>query len=229
MPSKDVEDARELLRWLADEHFTFLGYREYRLGTDESGDDFLAALNGTGLGILRQDQTQVRSFKTMPPGAQERIREKRLLVITKANARATVHRNAYLDYIGIKVFGPDGEVSGERRFLGLFSSAAYLESVKKLPVVRRKVADVLTRSGLSKRSHSGKDLISIERRTRETSSSRPRPARSTTSQWPSYGWPAVGCCGCSSAATRTAGSSPAWSTCRATATPRRTGCGCSRS
>ena len=87
--------------------------------------------------------------------------EKRLLIITKANSRATVHRSAYLDYIGFKIFNEAGEVVGERRFLGLFSTAAYRTSVQELPVVRRKVAEVLDRSGLSLRSHSGKDLLQI--------------------------------------------------------------------
>src|SRR3546814_5835973 len=66
------------------------------------------------------------------------ILEKRLLIITKANSRATVHRSAYLDYIGFKIFNDAGEVVGERRFLGLFSTAAYRTSVRELPVVRRK-------------------------------------------------------------------------------------------
>ncbi len=48
---QEVEEARELLRWLADNHFTFLGFREYRLTEDDS----LAAVPGTGLGILRAD------------------------------------------------------------------------------------------------------------------------------------------------------------------------------
>ena len=72
-----------------------------------------------------------------------------------------MHRNAYLDYIGFKTFDADGNVVGERRFLGLFSSAAYRTSVRDLPVVKRKVASVLDRSGLSPRSHSGKDLLEI--------------------------------------------------------------------
>ena len=72
-----------------------------------------------------------------------------------------MHRSAYLDYIGVKVFDDAGDVVGERRFLGLFSSAAYRTSVRELPVVRRKVAEVLDRSGLSPRSHSGKDLLQI--------------------------------------------------------------------
>ncbi len=155
VPDKDVTDSIELLKWLAHDHFTFLGYREYQLS-----DDVLTAVPGTGLGILRGDGT-ARKLSAMTPEAYRRALEKRLLVITKANSRATVHRSAYLDYIGVKVFNDLGEVVGERRFLGLFSSSAYRTSVRELPVVRRKVMEVLDRSGLSPRGHSGKDLLQI--------------------------------------------------------------------
>ena len=160
VPDKDITDSVELLRWLADDHFTFLGYREYELA-DDDGRKVLKAKLGTGLGILRQDQVSPRVLTTMTPEAYERVLEKRLLIITKANSRATVHRNAYLDYIGFKVFDADGTVIGEKRFLGLFSSAAYRTSVRELPVVRRKVAEVIARSGLSLRSHSGRALLEV--------------------------------------------------------------------
>jgi glutamate dehydrogenase len=100
-------------------------------------------------------------LSTMTPEAFAKALEKRLLIITKANSRATVHRSAYLDYVGFKMFDSDGNVVGERRFLGLFSSSAYRTSVRELPVVRRKVNEVIQRSGLSPRSHSGKDLLEI--------------------------------------------------------------------
>src|SRR6266545_2075175 len=158
VPDKDITDSVELLRWLADDHFTFLGYREYKLFENEK---VLQAVLGTGLGILRSDQTMPRVLSSMSPEAHGRALEKRLLIITKANSRATVHRTVYLDYIGFKMFDLDGNVVGERRFLGLFSSAAYRTSVRELPVVKRKVATVLERSGLSPRSHSGKDLMEI--------------------------------------------------------------------
>ncbi|SCF32245.1 glutamate dehydrogenase [Micromonospora chaiyaphumensis] len=163
VPEKDITDSVELLRWLAHDHFTFLGYREYRLiDTDGAdGGQALEAVLGTGLGILRSDSPEARSLNSMTPEAHEKVLEKRLLIITKANSRATVHRSAYLDYIGFKIFNDAGEVVGERRFLGLFSTAAYRTSVQELPVVRRKVAEVLDRSGLSLRSHSGKDLLQI--------------------------------------------------------------------
>jgi glutamate dehydrogenase len=161
VPDKDITDSIELLRWLVDGHFTFLGYREYRLGRNDARELVLEARLGTGLGILRGDQPHGRVLSSMSPEAYAKALEKRLLIITKANSRATVHRAAYLDYIGFKMFDSAGEVVGERRFLGLFSSAAYRTSVKELPVVRRKVAEVLDRSGLSPRSHSGKDLMEI--------------------------------------------------------------------
>ncbi|SCL39239.1 glutamate dehydrogenase [Micromonospora rhizosphaerae] len=161
VPEKDITDSVELLRWLAHDHFTFLGYREYRLIDRPEGGQALEAVLGTGLGILRSDSPEARALSTMTPEAHEKVREKRLLIITKANSRATVHRSAYLDYIGFKIFDDAGEVVGERRFLGLFSTAAYRTSVRELPVVRRKVAEVLERSGLSQRSHSGKDLLQI--------------------------------------------------------------------
>ncbi len=158
---QEVEEGQALLRWLADDHFTFLGYREYRL-VERDGGDSLVAETGSGLGILRYDQ-QVNSpsFDRLTPQARAKAREPRLLVLTTANTRATVHRSAYLDYIGVKQFDADGAVVGERRFLGLFASSAYTDSVRVIPVVRRKVVQVLERSGFSPDSHSGKDLLQI--------------------------------------------------------------------
>ena len=161
VPEKDITDSVALLRWLANDNFTFLGYREYDLVGGAGGERLLKAKLGTGLGILRQDPAAARVLSSMTPEAYERVLEKRLLIITKANSRSTVHRNAYLDYIGFKTFDGEGNVIGERRFLGLFTSSAYLTSVRDLPVVQRKVNEVIGRSGLSLRSHSGKDLMAI--------------------------------------------------------------------
>ncbi|MFD3479548.1 NAD-glutamate dehydrogenase [Streptomyces sp. NPDC058695] len=163
--AQDVEEARELLRWLSTDHFTFLGYREYELREDDS----LSAVPGTGLGILRSDPQHggddhhpvSPSFSRLPADARAKAREHKILVLTKANSRATVHRPSYLDYVGVKKFDAEGNVIGERRFLGLFSSAAYTESVRRVPVVRRKVQEVLRGAGFSPNSHDGRDLLQI--------------------------------------------------------------------
>jgi len=157
----EVTTGQELLRWLADGHFTFLGYREYTL-VQADGADSLRAVPGTGLGILRSDQPHGSgSFAKLPPEVRAKAREPQLLVITKANSRATVHRPGYLDYIGVKRFDTDGRVVGERRILGLFSAAAYSESVQRVPVIRQKVRQVLDTHGFAQTSHSGKDLLQI--------------------------------------------------------------------
>jgi glutamate dehydrogenase len=153
----EVRQGRELLEWLADDHFTFLGYREYRLERDGE-DELLRALPGTGFGILRADQDMSASFGKLPALVKAKAREKTLLVLAKANSRATVHRPAYLDYVGVKKF-ENGEVVGERRFLGLFSSAAYTESLTRIPLLREKAAAILKHSGFDPRSHAGKALM----------------------------------------------------------------------
>jgi glutamate dehydrogenase len=161
VPDKDISDSVDLLRWLAEDHFTFLGYREYRIVTQPDGKQALEAVLGTGLGILRRDPVGPRILASMSPEAYQRVQEKRLLIITKANSRSTVHRSAFLDYVSLKVFDDQGTVVGERRFLGLFSAGAYQTSVRDLPVIKRKVQEVMNRSGLSPRGHSGKNLMSI--------------------------------------------------------------------
>jgi glutamate dehydrogenase len=158
LPKGEVAQGQDLLRWLADDHFTFLGYREYRLES-VGDDDVLRALPGSGLGILRFDQDMSSSFGKLPPRVKAKAREKTLLVLAKANSRATVHRPAYLDYVGVKTFDENGEVVGERRFLGLFSSAAYTESVMRIPLLREKAREVLKRAGFDPRSHAGKSLM----------------------------------------------------------------------
>ena len=132
----------DFLRWLGDDHFAFLGYREYSLVED--GDELaLSAVPGTGLGILRGDQLQSSAFQKLPEAVRERAKEPRLLVLAKANSKATVHRQAYLDYVGVKKFDENDQVVGERRFLGLFSSATYTESVLRIPALKEKVDEVL--------------------------------------------------------------------------------------
>ncbi|GAA0573368.1 NAD-glutamate dehydrogenase [Actinomadura livida] len=158
LPAKELAEGVELLDWLADGHFTFLGYRDYTLTDDGSA---LRPEPGTGLGILRSDTRESGSFAALPPEVREKATEKHLLVLTKANSRSTVHRPLYLDYIGVKKFDASGEVTGERRFLGLFTHVAYSASIAHVPVLKRKLDEVLERAGFTPDSYDGQDLIEI--------------------------------------------------------------------
>jgi len=120
-------------------------------------------VRGSGLGILREREgtTVSTSFATLPPETRARARLPEILVLSKANTRATVHRPGYLDYVGVKRFDDQGQVVGERRFLGLYTHNVYTANLDEIPVVRRKVAQVLQRAGFRPASHNGKALSSI--------------------------------------------------------------------
>ncbi|TMH46541.1 MAG: NAD-glutamate dehydrogenase [Betaproteobacteria bacterium] len=161
VPDTELEEGRAFLAWLLNHHFTFLGCRDYTLEKN-GGEDVLRIVPGSGLGILREHgETVSTSFATLPPEARKRARVKELLVLTKANARSTVHRPGYLDYVGVKHFNAAGEVIGETRFLGLYTHTAYAENPMQVPLLRRKLTDVIARAGLLPAGYSGKALASI--------------------------------------------------------------------
>ena len=160
VPQHELAEAKALLAWLADNHFTFLGFREYLL-VNEDGEDQLRAVPDTGLGILRGAAPRSASFAKVPPEVRQLARQKNLLNITKANSMATVHRPTRLDYVGVKRFDQTGEPVGEWRFLGLYTSTLYSVSVTQIPVLRRKVDAVMERAGFEPASHDAKDLLTI--------------------------------------------------------------------
>ncbi|GAB2493569.1 NAD-glutamate dehydrogenase [Nocardiopsis aegyptia] len=159
--SREIGESVDFLRWTASRHFTFMGYREYALVTDENGDEALRPEPGSGLGILRMDSPASTGFAALPPEIRAKAREPFVLVLTKANSRATVYRPKYLDYIGVKKFDAQGNIVGERRFLGLFTSQANTESIAQIPILRRKQAEVLSLAGFEADSYDGKDLIEL--------------------------------------------------------------------
>ena len=151
------------LAWIADNHFTFLGYGCYDLIRDQGGDQ-LRRVEGSALGLLRRQgptSATSRSFAALPPEIRRRARDPAPLVITKANARSTVHRPVYLDFIGVQRFDAKGKVIGEHRFLGLFTSAAYNRNPRHIPLLRHKVERVMQRADLPPAGHSGKALANI--------------------------------------------------------------------
>jgi len=148
-----------LMQWMADDHFTFLGYREYKLR--KRGEKlFLAPVKGSGLGVLSNDDRGGRAVE-LSKEMHRHTRSKDWLIITKANSRSTVHRQSYLDYVGVKVFDRNGNAVGEKRFIGLFTSIAYSESPRNIPLLRLKVQRVLESAAIDPSGHRGKALLHI--------------------------------------------------------------------
>jgi glutamate dehydrogenase len=162
MPEEEIAEAREFLRWLDEGNFIFLGYRRYGFETHD-GKDFLPAIPETGLGILRayRKESRERSAAPMTREFSDYARTKDLLIITKANSRSRIHRAVPIDRIGIKRYDEQGNLTGEDRFLGLFTSAAYNRSVFEIPMLRLKAKRTIERLGLDPRSHNGKALVDI--------------------------------------------------------------------
>ena len=153
------EESKALLDWMTEGRFTFLGYREYNL-SHRGERVFLKAVPGSGLGLLSRDERGGKLIE-LTKEMRRLTRSKDWLIITKANSRSTVHRHAYLDYIGVKVYNKKGKAIGEHRFIGLFTSAAYSESPRHIPLLRHKVQKVLDRTRVEPGGHRGKALMHI--------------------------------------------------------------------
>jgi glutamate dehydrogenase len=160
--AEEFAEARDFLEWLDEQHFTFLGLMENRAQTG-SGSLTLHPDEGSGLGLLRAGSPLAQADALIAP--QEELDKyagsSRLLVITKGNVRSTVHHAEYLDVISIKRFAADGQLLGTVRLVGLFTAETYQARPTEIPIVRRKVSEVLARSGLSEDSHGGKNLREI--------------------------------------------------------------------
>jgi glutamate dehydrogenase len=153
------EESQAFLKWLADDHFTFLGYREYEMS--KRGDKaFIKPVDGTALGILSRKKKGSQLIE-MTDEMHRLSRARDQLIVTKANSRSTVHRNAYLDYIGVKVYDKNGKTCGERRFIGLFASAAYSEAPRNIPLLRYKIGKIFERNHIEPTGHRGKALLHI--------------------------------------------------------------------
>ena len=157
----ELEEAKAFLHWIEDDHFTFLGYREYAITS--KGTQRISVVPGTGLGILRKSSFTV--FDDRGDSAElsaemaDFVRKPILLMLGKANRRSPVHRPVHLDTIGVKRFNRAGRVVGERLFIGLFTSEVYNQSVRGIPLIRRKVDNIVARSGFTPRSHAAKALL----------------------------------------------------------------------
>ena len=152
------------IEWLMDGHFTFLGTRDFRLQGDVQQGE-LIAVEGAGLGLLRDPTVQVLRRGTELVAMTAEVRrfffEPASLIITKSNVVSRIHRRAHMDYIGVKLYGADRRPAGELRIVGLFTSSAYTQSPRQIPILRHKLERVLQSSGHPPESHAGKSLINV--------------------------------------------------------------------
>lgn len=160
---KDKKESIAFLEWLLQDHFIFFGARDYEVKKVD-GELMLKLVNNSGLGVLSVEinSCQLRKFSELSDVASKfMMSSDNVLVISKTNTLSTVHRYGYTDYIAIKLFDDNGQLVGERRFIGLYTSSAYNTNPTNIPFLRKKIALVLKRAALPEKSHAGKDLAHI--------------------------------------------------------------------
>jgi glutamate dehydrogenase len=161
---EEIPETIAFLEWLADNHFIFMGVRDYSRVTTPEGVD-LVSVGPSGLGVMRDPEMRVLRRQgqqfSITPALLAFLEEPSPIVVTKANVRSLVQRRVYMDYIGIKRFAADGSVIGERRYVGLFTSAAYNRVPDEIPLLRRKVRLVLERANFPARTHNFNSLQNI--------------------------------------------------------------------
>ncbi|WP_297106163.1 NAD-glutamate dehydrogenase [uncultured Devosia sp.] len=158
LPPAQRDEAERFIEWLIEHNFTFLGTREYRIEADE-----LRPVTDTGLGILRDESLKVlRSgphYVESTPQLVDFVQGPEPLLVTKANVRARVHRRTHMDYVGIKLFDAAGQVSGELRVVGHYTAQALATPHTEVPIIRRKIAEVMRQSGVDPLGHAGRTLL----------------------------------------------------------------------
>ena len=160
LPVAEIAEAIEFLKWLLADNFTFIGVRNYVFDGHDLQPD-----SRSGLGIMRSPDVRVlrrgQELLEITPEIMAFLKEPRPLIVAKANIHARVHRRVYLDYVGIKRFDANGNLAGEFRIVGLFTSTAYTRSAHGIPYLRRKIANVEERAGFDSKSHFGKALANV--------------------------------------------------------------------
>ncbi|MES2826234.1 MAG: NAD-glutamate dehydrogenase [Pseudomonadota bacterium] len=158
----NITESKKFLTWLCDNNFTFLGYKEYDF-VKQGSKNSLRENAQKRLGVFAhkggaEDYSEITDLNS---GIARFHLAPQVLTFSKSSVRSRIHRQAYSDYVVVKRFNAKGEMIGEARFLGLYTSHVYTMNPGKIPLVRDKVSKVFDRSGLSRNSHDGKSLLQI--------------------------------------------------------------------
>ena len=159
---EEVSEVCDFLEWIAAKNFVFLGYVEYDF-YDSKGNKSLKIVPDSELGIFKADDDELKpkGLSGLPPEVLHFALVPQLIEITKSMRKSNIHRSSHMDYIALKRFDTHGNVIGERRFLGLFTSNVYYQSASEIPFIRRKITRVLNRANFSPSSYDGKTLKAI--------------------------------------------------------------------
>jgi glutamate dehydrogenase len=143
-PANKRHEVARLLRWLDDGNFVLIGYQRCVVGDCDA-----EARDSRCLGVLRRRQDV---FTQLTNSDQ-------LFVLTQATVTTYLRHGAY-PYV-VVVRDDSGDQTLEHRLVGLFTVAAQNANVKDIPVISRRVSEVLARSGRDPNSLPGQLLLDV--------------------------------------------------------------------
>jgi len=148
------EEAGELLRWLADGNYMILGHAAY--SANELANPRTRAREEDAEGVLR-GSARISPLELLPA-----YRSGAPLVIFKSPLVSTVRRSAHYDCVTVVTPATGSGPQMIHVFLGLITNAED-GTVARVPVVRRRIAEILLRSGVRADSHTGRRLLAALR------------------------------------------------------------------
>ncbi|SDI86110.1 glutamate dehydrogenase [Frankineae bacterium MT45] len=146
-------EAGELLRWLVDGNCMIVGHAAYSANELASGGN---PSEGELRGVLRGD-TKLSPLEILPA-----FRSGAPLVIFKSPLVSRVRRSDRYDCITVVTAAQDGSGQTIHVFLGLIIDTGE-EWMARVPVVRKRVGEIMRRSGVRPNSHTGRQLLAALR------------------------------------------------------------------
>lgn len=159
--AKGVE--RAFLQWLVADNMVFLGYRHYDYKPGGKGLR-VQVTAGSGLGILSVIESSVREAKDVSLTGTSLglyVGGPSNVIVSKTPDNSRVHRSAPMDYVAVLERNAKGQVVGEHRFLGLYTSRAYTTAVREIPLLRDKVDAVMKETKWPRESYNARSLTNV--------------------------------------------------------------------
>ncbi len=158
-----LAEIKDFIDWLVKGNFVLLGVKEFDINKEKDGSYSLKGIKNAESGVFCSQYDEMRPgvINSTPREIEDSVKSPYVLEILKSRYRSKVHRIANAERVRVQKFDGNGNVIGEYRIIGLFTSSAYNQSVTNIPLVRRKVEKVIQESGYIKGSHNYKDLVTV--------------------------------------------------------------------
>lgn len=150
-------ETEEFLRLMENQYFVFLGSIKYLCNNNE----VLIHQKKSVLGVLKEELEIYEPLFFSTIFDDNFFTNKSILQVGKLSKISEIHRESNVDYLCLKKFDQNNNLSSVFVFIGLFTSILYYQSATLIPIIRGKLNYILKKAEFSSHSYSGKELVSI--------------------------------------------------------------------